>query len=49
MEFLAIVALFVLALGFGSATLPFLLSRHLSRHRKRPSRWTTASWCFRQL
>jgi len=37
MEFLAIVALFVLALGFGSAILPFLVSRH-PRYRKRPSR-----------
>jgi hypothetical protein len=34
MEFLVIVTLFVLGLGFFSALLPFMVSRH----RKRPSR-----------
>jgi hypothetical protein len=34
MEFLVIVALFVLGLGFLAALLPFIVSQH----RKRPSR-----------
>lgn len=36
MEFLVLVTLFVLGLGFFSALLPFLISPH----RKRPSRRT---------